>query len=213
MSNILNYTPEILHNIYGFLSRLEANQGKITTKFIKSEIERLKGQWPSEVINVSLVVLGQKPAVSGMVATDAEVKALVEMAQKDYEYIIGKIKAQRNAREQAKEATKPDPQIEEEPTITIVDLEDEDEFPHMTPEELEYAGDKGFLPYRPLTVGEATDLLLVSAQRVRALCAEGRFPDAHKHGNAWVIPSGDALAFALSERRAGRPAKGAHHAS
>jgi butyrate kinase len=99
-SNIMNYIPEIMNNVAGVLSRIEGQEGKITSKLLRAEVERLKGQWASEVINVALIALGREAAVSGMVASPAQVSALVKMAQKNNEPIIGKIKVMREARKQ-----------------------------------------------------------------------------------------------------------------
>jgi hypothetical protein len=191
-SNIMNYIPEVLHNVHGVLWAIEQNEGRITTKLIKSEIERLRGQWASEVINIALISLDQKPVVSGMVSSDAQVQALVKMAKKDHEYIIGHIKALRDTREKAK--VEPAPVVVPEVHIEVVDFDDDEET----------------IPYSMndiYDVVQVATLLGVSEQRVRAMIASGAFPHAFKLSGVWAIPHEDIVLVKGKERKAGRPRK------
>jgi hypothetical protein len=187
MSNIMNYLPEVLANIASVLARIEANEGKITGKFLKSEIERLKGQWAPEVINVALMALGREAAVSGMVASEGQVGALVKMAQKDHAYIISKIKSLREAREKQKSAPPA-----QEPTITVVDLDNDLEPPFELKDDV-------------MDVGEAAVVLGVSERRVRAMLSSGRFELARKPHGVWLINGNEVRMIVCQERKAGRP--------
>ena len=54
-----------------------------------------------------------------------------------------------------------------------------------------------------LTVKQAAEKLNMSEQRIRHLAKTGRFPNATRFGNAWMIPVADL--DALQKKQPGRP--------
>lgn len=100
MTNIMNYSDEILYNVRDVIYNIEQRGGLASNKFLQGELDRLQGQYAAIVVNVAMMAIkGKKVAEDARFPlSDAQYAVLVEKAKQQNRSslaVIAKMRAEK----------------------------------------------------------------------------------------------------------------------
>jgi hypothetical protein len=90
-SVILNYSDVIVGNVVEILWNCKERGGLFGNKFAQAEVERLRGSWAIDSVNVAAVIVLGRPMFEGGHASEAQLNVLVEKARRYDPMLISQI--------------------------------------------------------------------------------------------------------------------------